>query len=88
VKSINGDVFTRYMLNLSASRHVQTSYYVGFVVALSFGLWWLASPRSVIAFYTRVHRDAVRKPAAGGVRIAGALWVALVVIAAFIFSRT
>jgi hypothetical protein len=88
VKSINGSLFTRFALTSPASHHLQTSGYIGFAVALIFGLWWLASPRSVIAFYTRFHRGAVRMPAAGGIRIAGALWVALVVIVAIIFSRT
>ena len=88
VKSINGDLLTRLALTLPASHDMQTSAYIGFAVALSFGLWWLASPRSVVAFYTRFHRGAVRMPAASGIRIAGALWAALVAIVAFIFSRT
>jgi hypothetical protein len=101
VKSINGALLTRLDLTPPASHHMQTSAnvgppshhmqtsaYVGFAVALCFGLWWLLSPSSVIAFYTRIHRSAVRKPAAGGVRITGALWVALVVVVAFIFGMT
>jgi hypothetical protein len=67
---------------------MQTSEYIGFAAFLSFGLWWLVFPRSVIAFYTRFHRGAVRMPPASGVRIAGALWIALVIIVEFISSRT
>jgi hypothetical protein len=87
VKTINGGgVLALSALTQPVSHQMQTIGYVGLAVALSFGLWWLASPGSVIAFYTRFHRGAVRMPAAGGVRIAGALWVALVVIVSFIFS--
>jgi hypothetical protein len=87
VKTINGGgVLALLALTQPVSHQMQTIGYVGLAVALSFGLWWLASPGSVIAFYTRFHRGAVRMPAAGGVRIAGALWVALVVIVSFIFS--
>ena len=67
---------------------MQTSDYIGFAVALGCGLWWLVSPRSVIALYTRFHRGAVTMPAVSVVRIAGALWMASVIIVAFIFSRT
>ena len=83
VKTINGGLLA---LTQPVSHQMQTIGYIGLAVALSFGLWWLASPGSVIAFYTRFHRGAVRMPAASGVRIAGALWVALVVIVSFIFS--
>ena len=72
---------------MAASHAMQTADYIGFAVTLEFGLWWLVSPRSVIALYTRFYRGAVTMPAVSGVRIAGALWMALVIIGAFIFSR-
>jgi hypothetical protein len=87
VKTINGGgMLALSDLTQPVSHQMQTIGYIGLAVALSFGLWWLASPRSVIAVYTSFHRGAVRMPAASSVRIAGALWVALVVIVAFIFS--
>jgi len=67
---------------------MKPSDYFGFAAALSFGLWWLAFPRTVIVLYTWFHRGRVAMPPTSGVRIAGALWLALVVVVAFIFSRT
>jgi hypothetical protein len=56
------------------------SDYIGFCLALAFGLWWLAFPGSVIRFYTWFHRGRVRMPSRFGIRLAGALWIALVVV--------
>ena len=67
---------------------MHTSDFVGFAVALSFGLWWVASPRSVIALYTWFHRGTVVMPTTKGIRVAGALWVGLVVIVALLFGTT
>ena len=67
---------------------MQISDYIGFVAALSFGLWWLIAPRSVIAFYNRFHRGTVAMPKPIGVRIAGAFWLVLVLVVAFMFSRS
>jgi hypothetical protein len=67
---------------------MRTPDYIGFAAALSFGLSWLIAPRSVIAFYTRFHRGVVTMPKPFGVRIAGALWLMLILVVLFIFSRT
>ena len=67
---------------------MRTSDYLSFAAALSFGLWWLIAPRSVIVFHTWFHRRTVRAPKPIGVRVAGALWLVLVLVVAFIFSRS
>jgi succinate-acetate transporter protein len=66
---------------------MKTSDYFGFAVVLCFGLWWVVFPRSVIAFYTLFHRGSVKMPRESGIRVAGALWLFMVAIVAFIFSR-
>ena len=52
-------------------------------VAALFGVWWLAFPRSVIAFYTWFHRDRARMPDPSGVRLAGLIWLGCVAVLAF-----
>lgn len=63
--------------------------YLGFGVALLFGIWLLVFPRSVIRFYGWFHRGTVRMPAAFGVRLSGALWITLVsaVLITFLVRR-
>jgi hypothetical protein len=51
---------------------------LGSVGVLSFGLWWVIFPSSVIRFYTWFHRARVVLPKASAVRLAGILWVLLV----------
>jgi hypothetical protein len=58
------------------------SDYLGFGLALSFGLWWLLFPAAVLKFYTWLHRGRAKLPQPSGVRIAGSIWV-LVVLAVF-----
>ena len=53
------------------------SDYLGFGAAAAFGIWWMALPRSVIAFYAWFHRGRVKLPSPSGVRIAGAIWTLL-----------
>lgn len=55
------------------------------VAFASFGLWWLLFPRSVLHFYGVFHRGRVASPKPAGIRLAGGLWVALVV--AVVLSR-
>ena len=50
---------------------------IGSAVVLSFGLWWVVSPESVIRFYTWFHRGRAALPGARRVRIAGTLWLAI-----------
>ena len=57
----------------------------GSTIFVAFGLWWLILPDSVIRFYTWFHPGGPRLPSAQGIRLAGALWVALV---AFVLWRT
>jgi succinate-acetate transporter protein len=54
--------------------------YLGFAAFLSFGLWFLFFPRSVIAFYTWFHGGRVKMPAEFGVRLSGFLWIVLLSI--------
>ena len=54
---------------------------VGWIASMGFGLWWVAFPRSVIRFYSWFHRGRTSMPSRpSGVRLAGALWVTLVVV--------
>jgi hypothetical protein len=47
----------------------------------AFGLWWLLAPRSVIRFYARFHKSHnIVLPKESAVRVAGALWLALLIV--------
>lgn len=59
---------------------MKTSDYLGFALAVGFGLWWVVFPTSVITFYTWFHKGRVKTPSASGVRLAGAMWTLLVTI--------
>ena len=59
---------------------VNVSDLLAAIVAVSFGLWWIVLPATVIRFYTWFHRGAVRLPDTIGVRVAGALWLVLVLV--------
>src|SRR6266851_2808329 len=84
----NGYEPRKKVVRLGHSTRTKLSDYFGFAVAFSFGLWWLAFPGSVISFYSWFHRGSVAMPKAGGVRMAGALWVVLVaVVMAGFWSR-
>jgi succinate-acetate transporter protein len=48
-------------------------------VFVSFGLWWVVAPVSVIRFYNWFHRGLPRQPKPTVVRVIGALWIVLVV---------
>ena len=59
---------------------MKLSDYLGYALAVGFGLWWVVFPASVIGFYTRFHRGRVKTPGAFAVRLTGALWILLVTI--------
>jgi hypothetical protein len=59
---------------------------LGFGLFLTFGLWWLLLPGSVIRFYAWFHGRSVALPSPGGVRLLGAIWCA-VVLAITYFAR-
>jgi hypothetical protein len=44
-----------------------------------FGVWWLAAPRSVAAFYTRLTHGKTKMPRPIAIRLMGAPWFVLVV---------
>lgn len=52
---------------------------------LSFGLWWLVAPVSVIRFYNWFHGGLARQPKPTGVRLLGLLWL-VVVVSVFMFG--
>ena len=52
----------------------------GLIAFAAFGLWWIAFPRSVIRFYSWFHRGRIRLPRAAVVRVAGALYVTLLIV--------
>jgi len=53
--------------------------YIGLIVFVGFGLWWVLFPNNVIRFYNWFHRRKILMPARPAVvRIAGLLWIALV----------
>ena len=56
-----------------------TSDAVGSSFVIAFGLWWILLPNSVIRFYTWFHRGELKLPAVRGVRLAGAIWLIVVV---------
>ena len=57
---------------------------IGLGLALSFGLWWLAFPQSVMRFYTWFHRGRVVMPQSIGIRVAGLAWIVLVLVVSVI----
>ena len=59
----------------------------GLLLALSFGVWWILFPSSVINFYTWFHRGKVALPRPIGVRLVGGLWVVVVVVVAWVNLR-
>ena len=68
---------------------MNTSDCIGFGAALSWGLWWLIFPGSVIKFYRWFHRGKTRLSREIGVRVLGAIWLVLVlaVLVSFLRSR-
>jgi hypothetical protein len=59
-----------------------------FGAMVAFGLWWLVLPGSAIRFYSWFSAGRVRVPAGtAGIRVTGALWIALVVAATFLGRR-
>jgi hypothetical protein len=56
---------------------------IALVLLISFGIWWVCAPRSVIRFYSWFHGGKVRVAKPNGIRIiriSGLLWIALVII--------
>jgi hypothetical protein len=68
---------------------MKPSDYIGFGCCFTFGLWWLLFPRSVIGFYTWFHSGRAKMPGTLGVRLSGAVWVAVVfgVLISFLLMR-
>jgi hypothetical protein len=62
---------------LGFPKPIHAADYIAFGAAFAFGIWWIALPRSVIAFYTWFCRGKAVMPGIAGVRIGGAIWVAL-----------
>jgi hypothetical protein len=52
--------------------------YLGLILFVGFGLWWVLFPNSVIRFYQWFHggKVSVRKPLM--VRVVGVLWIVMV----------
>ena len=72
----------------SVSLEMKLSDYLGYTLAVGFGLWWVIFPASVIGFYTWFHRGRAKTPDAFAVRLTGALWILLVtVIMVFTFVK-
>jgi hypothetical protein len=66
--------------------------YIGIAGAMLFGLWWILFPQSVIKFYRWFYSDfgsrKVVLPSDGWrVRLAGAIWIALVLMVAYFEFR-
>ena len=67
---------------------MKLSDYLGYALAVGFGLWLAVFPASVIGFYTWFHKGRVRMPGAFAVRLTGALWILLVtIVLAFTFIK-
>jgi hypothetical protein len=70
----------------AVNKYMGINDYVAFCVFAAFGIWWLLFPRQVIGFYVWFHRSRFKPPTLFGVRLAGALWLAvtsLVLLAVF-----
>jgi len=67
---------------------MKTSDLIGIAFFLAFGFWWLFFPNNVIHFYTRFHSGKMKMPQTFGVRLAGTIWIALVItVAWFVFNK-
>ncbi len=64
---------------------MQTSDYFGFGTVFILGLWLIMFPGSVIRFYTWFHRGKVKLPGEVGIRLAGAIWLVVVIAVFFDF---
>lgn len=60
------------------SAEMKPDDYIGLIVFVGFGLWWVLLPNSVIRFYEWFHRRTILPPKRSVVRIIGLLWIALV----------
>ena len=60
-------------------RPVTPSDALALALFVSFGLWWVVAPLSVIRFYNWFHGGLRRQPKPIAVRLIGLLWVALVI---------
>jgi hypothetical protein len=85
--SVNQAVMSKSNQALILSTNVQTgplemklSDYLGFALAVGFGMWWVSFPTSVIDFYKWFHKGGVKTPSTFGVRLTGCLWILLVAI--------
>jgi nicotinamide riboside transporter PnuC len=59
---------------------MKLSDYLGFALAMGFGLWLIVFPTNVIGFYTWFHKGQAKMPQAFAVRLTGAAWIVLVTI--------
>jgi hypothetical protein len=59
---------------------------LGMALFGGFGLWWFFAPTSVVGFYTWFTRGRVKLPRSGAIRLIGAGWFILVVVAV-VFGR-
>ena len=60
-----------------------TSDSLPFVAFISFGVWWLAFPQSVIRFYAWFHKGKIKLPQPAAVRAIGAGWIVLIAVISF-----
>ena len=60
--------------------HPTASDVAGFLLFGGFGVWWLLYPTSVRRSYTWFHRGRVHMPSDRGIRIAGAIWLCLMMV--------
>jgi hypothetical protein len=66
---------------------MRVSDYIGALAFGAFGLWWLLHPASVLRFYAWFHRGRVRLPPPAGIRVAGLLWIVVVVAVTLASAR-
>ena len=63
---------------------MKTSDIIGLILFVSFGLWWIAAPKSVIQFYKLFHKGKIGTPTLNGVRVVGVIWVVLVLFVVWV----
>ena len=62
--------------------------YVGVFFCIGFGLCYIVMPHKVIRFYEWFHSGKVKMPQPFGVRLAGVIWILLVLaVSWFVFHR-
>jgi len=64
---------------LAMFNHVAPTAWIGFALAIAFGLWWLLTPLSVLRFYSRLAKRDLTAAKPLAVRLVGFCWIVMLV---------